>query len=406
MEFFLDLADDYVFDKLYAKVLPATSFLPAAVQQASSAAAANGTAAAATVKSLLSYVPHPPLPSAESLDGLSAWPRDYMPRQYISLVRHPSSPDLPLLCRSRSLINLHFGDPSFQYLMVFAGILLMYPSMAGFSYYYIFDHRMMKHPRFLKNQVRQEIIYSLQAFPWLILMTTPWFVYEVRGGGLFYDKVADYGWAYLAFSIPLFLVFTDFCIYWIHRIEHHPALYKHVHKPHHKWIGAYSPDHSSGWRRRSLTAPSFLLAPVPTPWAAFAFHPIDGYVQSLPYHIFPMIFPLHKKLYVGRAFPPSPAFPSRLPHCPSLTLPALSRSSMSRCRGRDSLRHRQHLDHLHPRLGHDLWPLARERHQRPRPPHAPPPPLYRQLRPVLHLVGPGASIPPPSAVHPSSLPFT
>jgi lathosterol oxidase len=309
MEFFLDLADDYVFDKLYAKVLPATSFLPAAVQQASSAAAANGTAAAATVKSLLSYVPHPPLPSAESLEGLSAWPRDYMPRQYISLVRHPSSPDLPLLCRSRSLINLHFGDPSFQYLMVFAGILLMYPSMAGFSYYYIFDHRMMKHPRFLKNQVRQEIIYSLQAFPWLILMTTPWFVYEVRGGGLFYDKVADYGWAYLAFSIPLFLVFTDFCIYWIHRIEHHPALYKHVHKPHHKWIGAYSSDHSSSWRRRSLTASSFLLAPVPTPWAAFAFHPIDGYVQSLPYHIFPMIFPLHKKLYVGRASPPLSCFP-------------------------------------------------------------------------------------------------
>lgn len=123
--------------------------------------------------------------------------------------------------------------------MVFVGILLMYPSMAGFSYYYIFDHRMMKHPRFLKNQVRQEIIFSLQAFPWLILMTTPWFVYEVRGGGLFYDNVSDYGWLYLAASIPMFLVFTDFCIYWIHRIEHHPALYKHIHKPHHKWIGAY-----------------------------------------------------------------------------------------------------------------------------------------------------------------------
>lgn len=43
------------------------------------------------------------------------------------------------------------------------------------------------------------------------------------------------------------------------------------------------------------------MSSVPTPWAAFAFHPIDGYVQSLPYHIFPMLFPLHKKLYVGRA---------------------------------------------------------------------------------------------------------
>lgn len=42
--------------------------------------------------------------------------------------------------------------------------------------------------------------------------------------------------------------------------------------------------------------------PVPTPWASHAFHPIDGYAQSLPYHIFPMIFPLHKQLYVGCAY--------------------------------------------------------------------------------------------------------
>ena len=36
-----------------------------------------------------------------------------------------------------------------------------------------------------------------------------------------------------------FLVFTDYCVYWIHRLEHHPAVYKYVHKPHHKWLGAY-----------------------------------------------------------------------------------------------------------------------------------------------------------------------
>lgn len=40
--------------------------------------------------------------------------------------------------------------------------------------------------------------------------------------------------------------------------QHHKLIYKHVHKPHHKWI-------------------------VPTPYAALAFHPVDGYAQSLPY---------------------------------------------------------------------------------------------------------------------------
>jgi lathosterol oxidase len=38
---------------------------------------------------------------------------------------------------------------------------------------------------------------------------------------------------------------------------------------------------------------------VPTPWAALAFHPVDGYAQSLPYHIFVYVFPLHKYLYLG-----------------------------------------------------------------------------------------------------------
>ena len=33
----------------------------------------------------------------------------------------------------------------------------MYFSVGTFAYYAIFDHRMKMHPRFLKNQVRQEI---------------------------------------------------------------------------------------------------------------------------------------------------------------------------------------------------------------------------------------------------------
>ena len=89
-----------------------------------------------------------------------------------------------------------------------------------------------------------------------------------------YDNVSDYGWGYLIFTVPFFLVFTDTLIYWIHRSEHHPAVYKYIHKPHHKWI-------------------------VPTPFASHAFHPLDGYAQSLPYHIFPMIFPMQKFLFLA-----------------------------------------------------------------------------------------------------------
>jgi lathosterol oxidase len=75
-------------------------------------------------------------------------------------------------------------------------------------------------------------------------------------------------------TVALFLVFTDFGIYWIHRYEHHPSVYKWLHKPHHKWI-------------------------VPTPFASHAFHPLDGYLQSIPYHLFVYVIPMNKWLYIA-----------------------------------------------------------------------------------------------------------
>lgn len=120
-----------------------------------------------------------------------------------------------------------------------------------------------------------EIRQAVDAMPWIAVMTTPFFFAEVRGYSKLYDSLADgpgrwYDWA----QFPLFLIFTDFCIYFIHRGLHHPLIYKSLHKPHHKWI-------------------------MPTPYASVAFHPIDGFMQSLPYHLFPFIFPLQKFAYLA-----------------------------------------------------------------------------------------------------------
>lgn len=38
---------------------------------------------------------------------------------------------------------------------------------------------------------------------------------------------------------------------------------------------------------------------VPTPFASHAFHPVDGYLQSVPYHLFIFLFPLHRWLYLA-----------------------------------------------------------------------------------------------------------
>lgn len=167
----------------------------------------------------------------------------------------------------------------------------------------------MRHPRFLKDQIKLEIQCSLRAFPGMTLLTLPWFQAEVMGYSKLYDGLDTYGYLYLVAQVPLcvpshapsivftklillrrFLLFTDYCIYWVHRWLHHPLFYKAIHKPHHKWL-SMSLLLSGG-------PPTHDAYPVPTPFASHAFHPVDGYLQSVPYHLFIFLFPLHRIVYL------------------------------------------------------------------------------------------------------------
>ena len=139
----------------------------------------------------------------------------------------------------------------------------------------VFDKKTMEHPKYLKNQVWLEMKQANMSLPIMAVLTTPLFLLEVRGYSKVYDSMSDSpGLWYDVISFPFFLLFTDMLIYWIHRGLHHPMVYKRLHKPHHKWI-------------------------MPTPYASHAFHPVDGFAQSLPYHIFVFIFPLQKLIYLG-----------------------------------------------------------------------------------------------------------
>ena len=152
--------------------------------------------------------------------------------------------------------------------------VLLYFLFSSASYYFIYNKDQMKHPRFLKNQVALEMKLTMISLPIMAIFTTFFFLAEVRGFSKLYLDVSAHGWAYMIFQFPLFLMFTDCGVYFIHRYLHHPILYRRFHKPHHKWI-------------------------VPTPFASHAFHPVDGFSQSLPYHLFPFIFPLHKYAYIA-----------------------------------------------------------------------------------------------------------
>jgi lathosterol oxidase len=151
----------------------------------------------------------------------------------------------------------------------------IYFIISTLSYIFVFDKTTFQHPKFLKNQIRMEITQAVRAMPWIAVMTTPFFLAEVLGHSKLYDTLSDEPFPYYNWlQFPMFLLFTDFCIYFIHRALHSKFLYKSLHNPHHKWI-------------------------MPTPYASVAFHPVDGFMQSLPYHLFPFIFPLQKFAYLA-----------------------------------------------------------------------------------------------------------
>jgi lathosterol oxidase len=161
-----------------------------------------------------------------------------MPLSYDSTItNHPAFKPTSYLPRD-SMIRQSIS----LYIIAAVGAAAMYFLFCSISYFCFFDRRLEHHPRFLKNQIRMEIKSSMIAIPWIDAMTLPWFLGEIRGHSMIYDNVSDYGWTYFVFSVALYLLFTDFFIYWIHRLEHHPSIYKHVHKPHHKWISEFILD--------------------------------------------------------------------------------------------------------------------------------------------------------------------
>jgi lathosterol oxidase len=169
MDLVLQICDEYLLDSVYANLVPLKAF-------SASLASNNGT----YWDEIVSKLPHPPLEqilqstNAFAAPAISAWPRNYIPRQILSLL-----------------------------VLTTIGIHALYFIFAWFSYTFIFNHEMKKHPRFLKDQVKQEIQTSLGSFPGMILLTLPWFQAEAMGYSKLYDGPSTYGWWYLVASVPL-----------------------------------------------------------------------------------------------------------------------------------------------------------------------------------------------------------
>lgn len=124
--------------------------------------------------------------------------------------------------------------------------------------------------RFPANaDVRREIGYSALTSVIFAATALLWLkIPLLRSRTLFYTEVDQYGWIYLLVSIPLLLLVHDTYFYWIHRLMHHPRLYRRVHFVHHKSVN-------------------------PSPWAAYAFHPVEAVLEAGIIPLLLVTIPMH-----------------------------------------------------------------------------------------------------------------
>jgi lathosterol oxidase len=123
----------------------------------------------------------------------------------------------------------------------------------------------------------REIGYSIVTI--FIFAAVPVFlIYNsaVRPYTQYYTDIEQYGRLYFFAAFPIMLVIHDTYFYWTHRLMHHPAIFKYLHLVHHKSTN-------------------------PSPWAAYAFHPLEAIVEAGVVVVFLFVMPIHK-LHLGLFF--------------------------------------------------------------------------------------------------------
>lgn len=153
--------------------------------------------------------------------------------------------------------------------------ILRYLLIAGIFFYVLYVWKKSKfsdlkiHEEFPKaSQIRREVMYSLLTF--IIYGSGIWlFLYWIENGHTrLYNQIGEYGIFYFFASIVFMVLLHDAYFYWTHRLIHHSKLFKYVHKVHHSFKS-------------------------PTPWASFAFHPLEAIVSIGIIPIILFIIPYH-----------------------------------------------------------------------------------------------------------------
>ncbi|MBC7934034.1 MAG: sterol desaturase family protein [Rhizobacter sp.] len=156
-------------------------------------------------------------------------------------------------------MNEQFWKSYLLHNIVQFGRYFVFAGLAYLVFYILFKNKWIDkkiQKRFPDNQqIKREIRDSLVS----IFIFSLVFIIIVAASKAGYTKLyKDFSYIskwYFWFSIPLLIFWHDTWFYWTHRLMHHPKIFKIVHRQHH-------------------------LSHNPTPWTAFAFHPIEAFAEA------------------------------------------------------------------------------------------------------------------------------
>lgn len=159
--------------------------------------------------------------------------------------------------------------------VLFLVVLLRYLLLAAiaFSVFYWIKRNAWAYkkiqPRFPQNKdYLREIFYSVITSVIFAAIGYGLFMTPIRPYTQLYTRWEDFGPSYFIVSILIMLVIHDTYFYWTHRLMHHPKLFSIFHKVHH-------------------------LSVNPSPWAAFAFHPLEAIIEAGIIVVIAFIMPVH-----------------------------------------------------------------------------------------------------------------
>lgn len=170
----------------------------------------------------------------------------------------------PVVLRSEAVFATVYVTNLIRYLVAAGGaFLLFYVLLRRTGWVTPIQQKLAESP-----DIRREIFYSIASLTIFAGVGVVVYLGKIAGVLHFYyggnPLVSYYFW----FSVVAMILIHDAWFYWTHRLLHTKLLYSKVHRIHH-------------------------LSHNPTPWAAFAFHPVEAFIQAMVLPIAAIFLPMH-----------------------------------------------------------------------------------------------------------------